>query len=83
MQRYTQAKAGPGLARPAWYVLGDLLAAMGDGSGYFLAADAFASLAGAHPSFAGLTYDVLGLQGRLVADAERFAAAEPALAGVA
>ena len=82
VQRYTQAKAGPGLARPAWYVLGDLLAAMGEGEGYYAAADAFAVLAERHASFAGLTYDALGLRGRPVADAERFAA-EPALAGAA
>ena len=80
VQRYTQAKAGPGLARPAWYVLGDLLAAMGEGSGYFLAADAFAALAGAHASFTGLSYDALGLRGQPVTDAERFAARAPAAA---
>ena len=82
VQRFMQAKAAPGLARPSWYVLGDLLAAMGDGEGYFTAADAFRAIAGAHASFAGLSYDTLGLRGALVADAERFAA-EPAMAGAA
>jgi NADH-quinone oxidoreductase subunit G len=82
VQRYTQAKAAPGLARPSWYVLGDLLAAMGDGGGFFNARDAFAALAAAHPSFAGLSYDSLGLRGQPVADAERFAASAE-LAGVA
>jgi NADH-quinone oxidoreductase subunit G len=81
VQRYTQAKAGPGLARPAWYVLGDLLAAMGEGGGYFTPSAAFDALAAAIPSFAGLSYASLGLKGRPVADAERFAA--PQLAGVA
>jgi NADH-quinone oxidoreductase subunit G len=74
VQRYTQAKPGPGLARPSWYVLGDLLAAMGDGAGYFTARDAFAALAAGHASFAGMSYDTLALRGQLVADAERFAA---------
>jgi NADH-quinone oxidoreductase subunit G len=82
VQRFMQAKAAIGLARPSWYVLGDLLAAMGDGEGYFTASDAFAALAAAHPSFAGLSYDLLGMRGRPVADAERFAA-EPAMAGAA
>jgi NADH-quinone oxidoreductase subunit G len=63
-------------------VLGDLLAAMGDGGGFFNARDAFAALAAAHPSFAGLSYDSLGLRGQPVADAERFAASAE-LAGVA
>jgi NADH-quinone oxidoreductase subunit G len=81
VQRYTQAKAGPGLARPAWYVLGDLLAAMGEGEGYFTPSAAFDALAAGSPSFAGLSYASLGLKGRAVADAERFAARE--LAGVA
>jgi NADH-quinone oxidoreductase subunit G len=81
VQRYTQAKPGPGLARPAWYVLGDLLAAMGDGEGYFTPSAAFDALAAANTSFAGLSYATLGLKGRPVADAERFAA--PELAGVA
>ena len=82
VQRYTQAKAGPGLARPSWYVLGDLLAAMGEGAGYFTSRDAFAALAAGHASFAGMSYESLGLKGQPVADAERFAAARE-LAGVA
>jgi NADH-quinone oxidoreductase subunit G len=55
VQRYSQAKAAPGLARPAWYALGDLLAALGEGRGYFLAEDAFAAVAAGHPSFAGMS----------------------------
>jgi NADH-quinone oxidoreductase subunit G len=82
VQRFMQAKAAPGLARPSWYVLGDLLAAMGDGEGFFTATDAFAALARDHASFAGLSYDTLGLRGAPVTDAERFAA-EPAMAGAA
>jgi len=66
VQRYTQAKAGPGLARPAWYVLGDLLAAMGQGQGYFTAADAFAAMAAAELYVAGMSYETLGLKGALL-----------------
>lgn len=66
VQRYLQAKAGPGLARPSWYVLGDLLASMGEGSGFFLASEAFGALAAAEPAFAGMSYDTLGLRGALM-----------------
>jgi NADH-quinone oxidoreductase subunit G len=64
VQRFLQAKAAPGLARPSWWVLGDLLALLGTGQGYFTAEAAFAALAAAHPAFAGLDYATLGLRGR-------------------
>lgn len=67
VQRFQQAKAGPGIARPSWWVIGDLLAEMGHGEGYFLAADAFAALAAARPEFAGLSYESLGMHGAFVA----------------
>jgi NADH-quinone oxidoreductase subunit G len=82
VQRFTQAKSPPGLSRATWSVLGDLLAAMGDGSGYWSAAEAFDALAGAHPRFAGLSYDTLGLKGQSLAE-QGSAAAEPATAGAA
>lgn len=69
VQRFQQAKAGPGIARPSWWVIGDLLEAMGHGEGHFLAADAFAALAAAHPEFAGLSYASLGLKGAFIASA--------------
>ena len=50
MQRFLQAKAAPGLARPSWYVLGDLLGALGEQASYFLPSDVFAALAAAQPS---------------------------------
>jgi predicted molibdopterin-dependent oxidoreductase YjgC len=68
VQRFLQARAAPGLARPSWFVLGDLLAALGVGSGYYAAADAFAALAAARPEFAGLSYETLGLRGLPVLD---------------
>ena len=64
VQRFMQAKAAPGFARPSWYVLSDLVAAMGGRAGYMLASDAFAALAASHPEFAGLSYETLGLKGR-------------------
>jgi NADH-quinone oxidoreductase subunit G len=69
VQRYMQAKAAPGMARPAWWAVGDVLAALGDGSGFFLASEAFAALAGSRAEFAGMSYDTLGMRGAVVAGA--------------
>ena len=69
VQRYLQAKAAPGMARPAWYALADLLTLLGQPAPYLVAADAFAALAASEPPFAGLSYDRLGLRGLPIADA--------------
>ncbi|MFN2566277.1 MAG: molybdopterin-dependent oxidoreductase [Gemmatimonadaceae bacterium] len=74
VQRFMQARAATGLARPSFWVIGDLLAAMGDGTGFFTAADAFASLARAHASFAGMSYETLGMKGSTIAAAGAVAA---------
>lgn len=63
VQRFLQAKAAPGVARPTWYVLADLLAAVGGESSFFMPSEVFAALASTHPAFAGLTYEALGLRG--------------------
>ena len=63
VQRFLQARAAPGMARPTWWVLGDLLAKMGEPRSYLLASDVFAALAGARSEFGGMTYDSLGLRG--------------------
>jgi NADH-quinone oxidoreductase subunit G len=75
VQRFMQARAATGLARPSFWVIGDLLAAMGEGAGYFTAAAAFDALAKGHPSFAGMSYDKLGTKGSVVAGADRGAMA--------
>jgi NADH-quinone oxidoreductase subunit G len=75
VQRYLQAKAAPGMARPVWWSVGDLLAFLGEGTGYFLASEAFAALAAARPEFAGMTYDSLGLKGAVLAGAKATAEA--------
>ena len=75
VQRFLQAKAAPGLARPSWFVLADLLASLGEASSYFVPADVFAALAASHPEFAGLTYDSLGLRGLPVLGAQPAGAA--------
>ena len=69
VQRFTQAKAAPGLARPSWLVLGDLLGAMGAQTSFFLPSDVFANLAASKPAFAGLSYEKLGMRGLPVLEA--------------
>jgi NADH-quinone oxidoreductase subunit G len=65
VQRFLQAKAAPGFARPSWWVLSDLLAAMGgETTNYFLASDVFNALAKDVPAFNGLSYDALGMRGK-------------------
>lgn len=63
VQRFLQARTAPGVARPTWFVLGDLLGAMGDTGDYHLPSDVFAALTSSRPAFAGLEYDALGLHG--------------------
>jgi NADH-quinone oxidoreductase subunit G len=63
VQRFTQAKAPPGFARPTWWVLADLLNALGEKTSYFVAADVFAALANEVPAFAGMSYQSLALRG--------------------
>jgi NADH-quinone oxidoreductase subunit G len=68
VQRFLQAKAAPGVARPSWYVLADLLAAVGGAGDYLLPEAVFDALAATHAPFRGLSYAGLGLQGALLAD---------------
>jgi NADH-quinone oxidoreductase subunit G len=70
IQRYQQAKAQPGMARPAWWVAGEVIAGPGPGdSAPATAAEAFALLGERWPIFAGLTHDDLGFSGRMLAEA--------------
>ena len=57
------------MARPTWYVLADLLVAVGGDGGFYQPSEVFAALASTHSSFAGLDYEALGLRGRPVVDA--------------
>jgi NADH dehydrogenase/NADH:ubiquinone oxidoreductase subunit G len=63
VQRYLQAKAAPGIARPAWYVLADLLNAVGDSARFTTASAVFDALAKSENAFAGMSYDALALTG--------------------
>jgi NADH-quinone oxidoreductase subunit G len=67
VQRFLQAKAAPGFARPSWYVLTDLLAALGVGVNYTLASEVFKAMASTRSEFSGMSYDVLGARGKIIA----------------
>jgi NADH-quinone oxidoreductase subunit G len=75
VQRYLQAKAGPALARPSWFVLLDVLGALGDRVDGYVPGDVFNRLAADVPAFAGMSYDLLGLRGAITQSA---AAGQPA-----
>jgi NADH-quinone oxidoreductase subunit G len=68
VQRFLQAKAAPGVARPTWYVLADLLTAVGGNGRFYLPVEVFAALTSTHASFAGLDYEALGLRGLPIVD---------------
>jgi NADH-quinone oxidoreductase subunit G len=63
IQRYAQARAAPGMARPGWWVLGEVLRELELGESFTDAAEAFELLAQSEPAFAGLTYERLGYRG--------------------
>ena len=66
VQRYFQATAAPGMSRPAWWILGDLLSQLGEPTNYFLASEVFAAFAAARPEVAGMSYDTLGPKGQIL-----------------
>ncbi|MGH7627799.1 MAG: 2Fe-2S iron-sulfur cluster-binding protein [Gemmatimonadales bacterium] len=77
-QRFQQAKAAPGMARPAWWIAGEVLAGPGpDADAPATAEHAFELLGRAWPIFGGLTHASLGFTGRVLSEAA------PAPAGVA
>jgi NADH-quinone oxidoreductase subunit G len=70
VQRFLQAKQAPGLTRPAWAALSDVLTGLGESAIYFQPSDVFAALAAAVPAFSGLSYETLGLRGAEVTPAD-------------
>jgi NADH-quinone oxidoreductase subunit G len=66
VQRYLQAKPAPGMARPAWWALGELVAELEGSPHPGSASDVFDALAASVEAFGGLSYGALGLQGRRV-----------------
>ncbi|MEE8134453.1 MAG: molybdopterin-dependent oxidoreductase, partial [Gemmatimonadales bacterium] len=71
VQRYRQAKSAPGMARPAWWILSEILREGGQGDGADTAASAFAMLAETEEVFEGLSYDALGFRGCELANGVR------------
>ena len=67
VQRYQQARSQPGMARPAWWVAGEVLAGPGPSADApATAAEAFVLLGDRWPVFAGLTHADLGFTGRVL-----------------
>jgi NADH-quinone oxidoreductase subunit G len=74
VQRFLQAKAAPGLARPSWFALADLHGALGIEADYLLPGAVFSALAKSELAFSGLSYETLGLRGAVAAGARAGAA---------
>jgi NADH-quinone oxidoreductase subunit G len=69
VQRFWPALQPPPLARPAWQIVGVLLAGLEPGStAPATAADAFLRLADRHAEYGGLSYDIIGTRGALIND---------------
>ena len=67
VQRYTQAKSQPGMARPVWWVAGEVLAGPGPSpEAPSTAAQAFQLLGEWWPIFAGTSHADLGYTGRVL-----------------
>lgn len=67
VQRFWPALQVPGMARPAWQVLGVLLAGLRGVAAPATPTDAFSLLAELRPEFAGLDFTALGAQGQPLA----------------
>jgi len=70
VQRFLQGRSAPGLARPSWYVLGDLTQRLGVMNGFYTSAAVFTALAETHESYRDMSYARLALRGLPVVDAE-------------
>jgi NADH-quinone oxidoreductase subunit G len=66
VQRFLPAVRAPGMARPAWLVVGALVAERSGGAVSRAASEAFASLGPSAPAFGGITYDDIGARGAVV-----------------
>ncbi|HEX8695389.1 MAG TPA: molybdopterin-dependent oxidoreductase [Longimicrobium sp.] len=66
VQRFWPALQAPGMARPAWQILGVLLAGISDASAVATASDAFHALGEVSPAFAALSWGELGQQGAVL-----------------
>jgi NADH-quinone oxidoreductase subunit G len=76
VQRFWPALNPPPMARPAWQVLGVVLAGLKDSVAPASAGDAFLRLAELYEPFGGLNYPALGTQGALLNEPVRLTAGE-------
>jgi NADH-quinone oxidoreductase subunit G len=76
VQRFWPALTPPPMARPAWQVLGVVLAGLDDGAAPATAGDAFVRLTELHDAFEGLSYPRLGTHGAVINEPVRLAAGE-------
>jgi NADH-quinone oxidoreductase subunit G len=74
VQRFWPALQPPPLARPAWQILGVILAGLDDAPAPASAADAFARIGNWFDEFAGLNYDTIGVHGALLNEPVRIPA---------
>jgi NADH-quinone oxidoreductase subunit G len=69
VQRFWPAVHPPPLARPAWQILGVLMAGLDESiTAPATAADAFVRLGDSHAEYSGLSYDVIGSRGAVIND---------------
>jgi NADH-quinone oxidoreductase subunit G len=78
IQRFWPALNPPPMARPAWQVLGVILAGLEDGAAPATAGDAFLRIAELFDAFGGLSYPSLGTRGALINEPVRLRAGEEA-----
>jgi NADH-quinone oxidoreductase subunit G len=78
VQRFWPALNPPPMARPAWQVLGVILAGLEDGAAPATAGDAFLRMAELFDAFGGLSYPSLGTRGALINEPVRLRAGEEA-----
>jgi NADH-quinone oxidoreductase subunit G len=69
IQRYSQAKSQPGMARPAWWIAGEVIAGPGPSpSAPATAAEAFELLGESWPVFSGISYADMGYTGLVLGE---------------
>ncbi len=66
VQRYLQAKPAPGMARPTWWILGEMAVELGLRESVGGADEVFDELVEATPAFRGLSYRRLGVRGAVL-----------------
>jgi NADH-quinone oxidoreductase subunit G len=66
VQRFWPALQAPGMARPAWLIVGALVGELTGETGPRQASEAFVALGATVPAFRGITYDDIGTRGAVL-----------------